>query len=1010
MPTVQGSGVARRTPGVGFALLLAALLAFGLAYLVVLLATRWLDGPWLVMPYAVPVLGAPFVVLAFVIGYACLERHRVRNDRRSAALGAVLGLAGLLSMAHIATRPDYPTGPGFDSSVSPYFLLLSYLASFAAVALAARAGDRAYRLTDRDRAAMAAVIVATAATVAGAVLALWRTLPPLVLPGDGRLSPVAIEAGAVLNGLVSVWALWAARGRYRRAREDRFAGALFVAAFLWILGLTGFLMSPDRYGVPWYLAILAQPLGVAVIFVTVIREQVWLYQQARARQRDLEALHAAGAALVGPLDLGAVAQAIATRALEVAGADGAVLFRLDPDTRTLRAISHAGRMAERLAAALGGPVGQGVAGLALAKGRAVWSPDIHDDARITLATSLREHAGRQGYVAALAVPLRIKAGEIFGALEVSFEASRSFAAAEVKRLAAYGALAAAAIENGRAFDRLAVRARHDELLQDFCRRLLEATDEGKLLDEAVGVTGPLVGADDVGLFLAEPDGRLRLVAGSGWRPGVVGAVTLTANQSVAGFAFARREWVYAEDVTLDRRFAFAAYLAEHGVVSALAMPLGVRDDPVGVLVAHYRQRHRLDEEDTRVLATVAQQVALALDRVRLYGELQANLRTLKETQAQLIQADKLTALGTLLSGMAHEMNNPLSTILMSAQLLLQRSELPPAVLHRLRAVEAECRRASKIIRDLLVFSRRQPPVRRMIDLGAVVGGAVDLHAAELERQRIRVVREVEPELPPIAADPQQLEQVFVNLVANASHAMAGARGRGTLTARVFRDGEELVAQIDDEGPGIPPEHLGRVFDPFFTTKGVGEGTGLGLSLALGIVESHGGRMKAETLPARGARLTVRLPLGAVAEPAADALAAVAQPAAGPPAGRPGTARVLVVDSESGLRGLLAEIVEGLGHAAAAAATGLEAIGCLERAAYDLVALDLRLPDISGQDVWAWIVERQPRTAARVVFMTGDALDGDTRAFLARTGRPVLTKPLGVDEVRGLFEETLGRRA
>src|SRR5262249_6253395 len=219
----------------------------------------------------------------------------------------------------------------------------------------------------------------------------------------------------------------------------------------------------------------------------------------------------------------------------------------------------------------------------------------------------------------------------------------------------------------------------------------------------------------------------------------------------------------------------------------------------------------------------------------------------------------------------------------------------------------------------------------------------------------------------------QLQQVLLNLFTNAADAMKTAHGAGVLTVRSRTLGDHVMVEVEDDGPGIPAESLGRVFDPFFTTKHVGEGTGLGLSLSIGIVEAHGGTLRARNIPGGGAGFTLTLPPGEgveVAEPAEVAPA--------PPARR---ARILVVEDEMALRTLLTEIFTGLGHQVDEAATAQAAMRRVEQAPYDLVTLDLKLPDIDGKALWHWLRARDPRLASSVIFMTGDTMSSETQEFL-----------------------------
>ncbi len=989
----------RGRPGRAVSFLLLAILLLGLAYQAILIFSPLLH-PYR-FPIPVPIFDTPFVLAALVVGYLCLERHRLLQDFRSAALGLTLWLGALLAIAHILAQPDYAWTRVIHPAVAPYFFFLSYLTAVASVALATHYGNRQLPLRDRARFWVGVGVFYVGILLVIAIRQIHPWLPSLDVP-PGRIAPFAIWIAGGANGLFGVWALWGGMKRFWGREQDAFAGFLLLAALIWVFGLGGFLLFPFRDAVSWYVSELARPLGVTAIVVGLFREQVWLYREARARQRDLQGLHIAGQALAASLDPQEIVDTIASKALEISGADGAVLFGLDKQSQVLREVSRAGQITTQYVPGLQLLQGTGLGGLAVAQRGPVWTSNLLSDDRISLPPDAREGVRRDGLRAGLAIPLLIEGGEVFGTLSVYYRAERQFADTDVDLLSAYGTQVAVAIQNARAFEQLAIKAQDDEALQEFGQRLLEATEEERILNEAVRVTQDLLQGDYVGLYLLDPGAdSLRLKAGSGWKAGTVGGVTVPPSaESWAGYSFIHKESVAVADLSLERRFVTPSFLEAHGVRSGLAVPMGVHDNPVGVIAAYYRIPHGFSDEETRVLLSLAHQTALALEKVRLYAELQANLRRLQETTAQLMQADKLKALGTLLSGMAHELNNPLSTILLSAQ-LVQQQALPDPIRRRIDVIEEESERASRIIRDLLVFARRKAPERGRVDLNEVVKAALALQAPEFDLHGIRVVQDLEPTLPEIWADPHQLQQVFLNLFTNATHAMKSANGRGNLTVRSSHQGSEAYVAVEDDGPGIPPDHLSRLFDPFFTTKGAGEGTGLGLSLSLGIVETHGGRMQAENLPGSGARFTVRLPLGKGAEPAETS---PPQPLS---AGH--QARILVVDDEERLRETLTEVFSELGHQVEGVATGREAIASMERGAYDIIALDLRLRDMNGREVWRWIRSQKPDTSSRVVFVTGDTMTPDTQSFLQDAGCPVLTKPLTVEQVRRVIDEMLAAK-
>src|SRR2546426_4941109 len=326
-------------------------------------------------PYAVPIFDVPFALVAVGVGYLCLERHRLRQDFRSAGMGITLWLTALLALAHILAQPDYPANPGVNAGIAPYFFLLSYLTGLAGIGLAGHFGERGFALAERAWLKIAVAVAALSGLLAASVLEVHPILPSLVMP-PGKFTPFGLAATGFVIGTAGVWALWGGLRRY--LARDPFAGYLLLAAYIWTAGLLGFLLCPFRYSIPWYLAGLARPLRVGVIFVGLLREQVRLYRDARARQRDLDVLHRAGHAPVQNLNLPQIAHTIVTKALEVSSADAAILFRFDERSRVLVALAHAGAISDRLLPALELPLGVGAPGIAGAERRPGGRPRLDD--------------------------------------------------------------------------------------------------------------------------------------------------------------------------------------------------------------------------------------------------------------------------------------------------------------------------------------------------------------------------------------------------------------------------------------------------------------------------------------------------------------------------------------------------------------------------------------------------------------------------------------------------------
>jgi PAS domain S-box-containing protein len=362
----------------------------------------------------------------------------------------------------------------------------------------------------------------------------------------------------------------------------------------------------------------------------------------------------------------------------------------------------------------------------------------------------------------------------------------------------------------------------------------------------------------------------------------------------------------------------------------------------------------------------------------------------KRLTEQLLQQEKLAAVGQLVSGVAHELNNPLASVMAFAQLLLAA---PPGAQHDKRAIDAinqEAKRAAKIVSNLLTFARQHQPERTVADLNRVVEDTLELRRYALRIAQVEIDNQLDPNLPITWADPFQLQQVVLNLITNAEHALSSWEGPRRITLATERMGDLIVLRVADTGPGIAPEHLSRIFNPFFTTKPVGEGTGLGLSISDGIIREHGGRIRAESRVGRGATFIIELPY---TTPPSDDPPAVDEsvPAATI------TSRILVVDDEPTIRNAIATYFRSMGHAVETAGSGREAVTRVTAGDYDALILDLRLPDITGAEALREL-EVLGRVPDRVVFITGDTQSESSRRALEATHRPVISKPFLLDEL------------
>ena len=552
------------------------------------------------------------------------------------------------------------------------------------------------------------------------------------------------------------------------------------------------------------------------------------------------------------------------------------------------------------------------------------------------------------------------------------------------------------------------RQRRLEALAQVTLALSQQLDPDRLLQQITDALATLTGAHNVVLW--EVDRAAGLLVRRAWTTDPsIGAMelptSLTMEQGGTGWIARHREPLFVEDIAVDARIMAAQWALSRDLVALAGVPVAAGEELLGVLTLNLKRGRLPQGGDRTLLPSFAAQAAVAMrnarlfvDNTRLYEEARQRLRELQDTQAQLLQAGKLSAVGQLVSGVAHELNNPLSVVIGYGQLLLSRG-VPEDARRPIEAIVAQGARMAKIIQSLLLFSRQRKPERRPVDLRDVIPQILNLRETQLAVSGIHVETTFGADVPRAEGDAHQLQQVVLNLILNAEQAIlgSGVGGRRTgdhiriaTSARRMGEATRVIVQVADNGPGIPAAVLPRVFEPFFTTKKVGEGAGLGLSVSYGIVEQHGGRLSVESQPGRTV-FTLELPAATSHEPAAGAAAEPAD-AAGRAAVLGRGRRVLVVDDEPAIVELVTTVLDDQGWRVDVAAGGRAALERLQQTRYDLVLSDVRMPEGDGADFYRAAVAQQKELAQRFLFMTGDTANEDAWRVLQATRAPVLAKP------------------
>lgn len=372
-------------------------------------------------------------------------------------------------------------------------------------------------------------------------------------------------------------------------------------------------------------------------------------------------------------------------------------------------------------------------------------------------------------------------------------------------------------------------------------------------------------------------------------------------------------------------------------------------------------------------------------------------------EQQLRRVERLASVGTLIGGVAHELNNPLHAIRNFAELLLME-ERNGEDREALEIMKREADRAAKVVSDLRLIAREtqeEKTQRAPVDLNDVMRHVLKLRRYSLDTGNVEIREDLAADLPPVLANRGEIEQVVLNLVVNAEQAMQGQQGDRRLILRTRHSSRGAAIHVVDSGPGIPSRHLERIFDPFFTTKSPGEGTGLGLSLVHGIVTEHEGDIHVDSEVGKGTAFRIDLPCApSEREPIHEQSLPLAPSR---------TLRILVVDDEDAVRRVSVRSLERIGHQVDAAEDGGHALRLLEQKEYDVILSDLRMPGLGGEDLFRRLKEGGQGLDRRLIFITGDVASPHAARVVAETNVPVLVKPVRLEDLIGAVERVAGER-
>jgi PAS domain S-box-containing protein len=617
--------------------------------------------------------------------------------------------------------------------------------------------------------------------------------------------------------------------------------------------------------------------------------------------------------------------------------------------------------------------------------------NLDEDIRVDAGQrdAFRREIDQQNYVRNFEVTMRRKNGTLLLAAESSF-ATRD-AAGKIER---YQGFVLDVTEKRRAEDEMRRRNRELNALNAMAVVATQSFDLDEILNLTLRQVVSLFGAESGAVYLSDSDAptyRRRAAWGPRSRDKSRPA-EISFAEGFGDLVMRSRAEVITAEYLPHLKGAVADFIRSDSDGSWIWVLFWGKDNPIGMMGLRSQTEYEYSSGEENLMVAISRQLATTIEKVRLYEETCKAYEDLRRTQEQLLQSEKMSAVGQLIAGVAHELNNPLTAILGYAQ-LLESEGLNERAQDYVGKMFKQAQRTHRVVQNLLSFARQRKPERSEVDIRKVLEETLTLRDYDLKINKIVVEKDLGAEAALVVADPHQLEQVFLNIINNAVDAVLEARRSGKLKIRVYTEKGAVCAQFADDGPGIKDPK--RIFDPFYTTKNVGKGTGLGLSICYGIVKEHGGDITAHNAPEGGAVIEVRLPMAV-----APGVAVEAAPVAPPKREGAIQGRVLLVEEEEAVLEFERDVLAGAGANVVTAMRSDDVKTRLLSEPFDAVIMSGKMPaDWHAKEAYLWLKQNCPEMEKHVLFTFSNGVEqGGERAFLQENNVPYLVKPFEVAEL------------